>query len=271
MAVRNYSSNAVETALSGAVTDASTSMTISAATGFPATPFVATVDAGAANQEVVLVTGVAGTTLTVTRGYDSTTASAHEVGAVFQHSHTALDFREANDHINNTSGVHGVTGDVVGTAGVQTLTGKTIDLTDNTVTGTKVEFNAAMSDADFLTTTDAFLGAWDTHTPTVTPSGGAFGSASGTTTYRVIGKTLLFRTIITVTTVGTATGPISFTLPVAPAAGESGAVVFGRETTGGKMLQGFLASSSCTVVTYDNTMTPTSGNTYMLRGHYETA
>jgi hypothetical protein len=33
----------------------------------------------------------------------------------------------------------------------QTLTGKTINLTDNTLTGTKAQFNTAMSDADFAT------------------------------------------------------------------------------------------------------------------------
>lgn len=36
---------------------------------------------------------------------------------------------------------------------VQTLTGKTINLTDNTLTGTKAQFNTAMSDADFATLT----------------------------------------------------------------------------------------------------------------------
>ena len=35
----------------------------------------------------------------------------------------------------------------------QTLTGKTINLTDNTLTGTKAQFNTAMSDADFATLT----------------------------------------------------------------------------------------------------------------------
>ena len=36
-------------------------------------------------------------------------------------------------------------------AGTETLTGKTIDLTDNTITGTTAEFNTALSDGDFAT------------------------------------------------------------------------------------------------------------------------
>lgn len=114
MPVRNYSSTAVETTLSAGVSDAATVLTVGSTAGFPAAPFILAIDAGAAAQELVLVTNVAGTNLTVTRGYDSTIASAHEAGAKVQHSHAALDFREANAHANATSGVHGANGPVVG-------------------------------------------------------------------------------------------------------------------------------------------------------------
>ncbi len=40
-----------------------------------------------------------------------------------------------------------------GVTATQTLTNKTIDLTSNTLTGTKAQFNTAMSDADFATLT----------------------------------------------------------------------------------------------------------------------
>lgn len=39
----------------------------------------------------------------------------------------------------------------------ETLTNKTFSLTDNTITGTAAEFNTALSDADFITTTDGTI------------------------------------------------------------------------------------------------------------------
>lgn len=151
MSLRNYSSTAADATLSSGVDASTTTLTVSGTTGFPATPFVLAVDAGSAAQELVLVTNVAGTTLTVTRGFDSTVASAHSTGAVVQHSHAAIDFREANAHVNANSGVHGVTGSVVGTNDTQTLTNKSVALGTNTVTGTKAQFNAALTDGDFAT------------------------------------------------------------------------------------------------------------------------
>ena len=151
MTLRNYSSTAAETTLSGGVDASTTTLTVSATTGFPATPFVLSIDAGAAAQELVLVTNVAGTTLTVTRAYDSTVGAAHDTGAVVAHSHAALDFREANSHINAWSGVHGLVGSVVGATDAQILTNKTVALGSNTLSGTKAQFNTAMTDADFAT------------------------------------------------------------------------------------------------------------------------
>lgn len=151
MTLRNYSSTAAQTTLSAGVDGSATTLAVSATTGFPATPFVLSVDAGAAAQELVLVTNVAGTNLTVTRGFDSTVAVSHDAGAVVQHSHAAIDFREANSHVNATSGVHGATGSVVGTSDTQTLTNKTVALGSNTLSGTRAQFNTALTDGDFAT------------------------------------------------------------------------------------------------------------------------
>lgn len=133
MTLRNYSSTAAQTTLSAGVDSSATTLAVSATTGFPSTPFILAVDAGAAGQELVLVTNVAGTNLTVTRGYDSTVPVSHDAGAVVEHSHSALDFREANAHVNADAGVHGVTGDVVGTTDTQVLTNKDLSSGTNTL------------------------------------------------------------------------------------------------------------------------------------------
>lgn len=130
--MRHYSNNAVQTTLAGATTAAATTITVSAVTGFPAPDFVLALDYGTANQELVLVTNVAGTTLTVTRGYDNTTAVSHDIGAVVVHTHSAADFADSRDHEAATTNVHGVTGAVVGTTDTQVVTHK--DLTDATNT-----------------------------------------------------------------------------------------------------------------------------------------
>ena len=154
MTLRNYSSTAAQTTLAAGVDSSTSLLTVSATTGFPAVPFILAVDAGASAQELVLVTNVAGTNLTVTRGYDSTVAVSHDTGAVVSHSHGGIDFREANTHVNASSGVHGATGDVVGTTDTQTLTSKTVTLGSNTISGTKAQFNTALTDGDFAYASD---------------------------------------------------------------------------------------------------------------------
>ena len=101
---RYYSSTAVATTLSASANNSTTSITVTALSGFPAqTPWTAIVDPDTASEEVVTVTNVSGTTLTVTRGVDGTTASSHSAGAVFRHGVSARDFDETNSHVNDTS------------------------------------------------------------------------------------------------------------------------------------------------------------------------
>ena len=151
--MRRYSNTAVQTALSGPVTAAATSMSVSAVTGFPGTDFVLAIDYGTANQELVLVTAVSGTTLTVTRGYDNTTAVSHDTGAVVVHTHSAADFADSRNHEAATSNVHGVTGVLLGASDTAVLTNK--DLTSGTNT-----FPAKLQNA--LSLTGSIVGSTDT-------------------------------------------------------------------------------------------------------------
>ena len=255
MATRNFSSSAAQTSLSAGISSANTSIQVASTTGFPAAPFILALDAGASAQELVLVTNVAGTTLTVTRGYDSTVATTHDAGATVVHSHGAIDFREANTHVNATTNVHGITGSAVGTTDTQTLTNKTLDapVATGSLTG--------------------LGGAWTAWTPTVTASAGAFTTASGTGRYEQRGKTVSWKATITITTVGTASGYVLFTLPTAAQAslghignGHTLAPVAAMST------QAFLASASQGKASrYDDTTVIGPGHVLYLSGTYEAA
>lgn len=126
MSVRNYSSVAAETTLQSGVNNVATVILVNSTIGFPAAPFTLALDYGAATEELVDVTNVAGSSLTVTRAVDGTAATIHGAGAKVRHVSSARDFREANAHINTGTGVHGLTGAVVGTTDTQTLANKTL-------------------------------------------------------------------------------------------------------------------------------------------------
>lgn len=107
MTRREYAGAAAATTLSGAITPTSPTIVVDDATGWPdgtTGPFAIVIDRGAASEEKVLVASRVSTSLTVAstgnRGYDGTTALAHDDGAAVEHCITAVDLDEANEHIN---------------------------------------------------------------------------------------------------------------------------------------------------------------------------
>ena len=129
MTIRYYSSVASEKTLTGTITSGQTTMVVSNTIGLPGlTPYTLAVDYETATEELVEVTNVAGTTLTITRAIDGTSASSHNAGARVRHVSSARDFADSRTHENSDDGVHGLAPgeEIVGTDKVQTLTNKTV-------------------------------------------------------------------------------------------------------------------------------------------------
>lgn len=137
MVVRFYSSVAPETTLSAGITNVSTSITVGSVVGFPVNfPYTIALDYEGATEELVQVNNAAGTTLTVARAVDGTSAASHNAGARVRHVSSARDFSDSRTHENSSNGIHGLAGGdvLVGEDAVQTLTNKT--LASPTINGT---------------------------------------------------------------------------------------------------------------------------------------
>ena len=163
MARREYKGAATPTTIVNPITNSDVSITLTNATGWPTGSFSLVIDPGLAGEEKILATSRTGTTVNLTtRGYDNTTAAAHVAGAIIYPVPTAIDFDEANAHTTSSSGVHGLTGSVIGTTDTQTLTNKDLTSGTNTfptslatLTGTQTLTNKTLKTAREYTTVSA--------------------------------------------------------------------------------------------------------------------
>lgn len=113
---------------------------------------------------------------------------------------------------------------------------------------------------------------WFPWTPEVTASSGAFGSASAVGSFHRVGRTIKWTMTGTITTVGTASGFINLTLPVAAASSPAVEYV-GAGYQGGSLLSSVVAAGGSTafLVKYDNSATATATGQFSASGEYECA
>jgi hypothetical protein len=182
MTTRKYSSRSQQTTLSGALTSSGTSATVvsgasllGGATISAGETFTVVIDPDTALEEIVDVTAVSTNTLTITRSIDGSSGVAHSAGAVVRHMAIGRDYREANQHINNTTTAHGLTianvlettdtnmitiamlqSNSVTTAKITDLNVTTAKIADSAITSAKIaDLTIATGDiADLAITTD---------------------------------------------------------------------------------------------------------------------
>jgi hypothetical protein len=164
--VRRYSSRSQQTTLSSAVTSSGASITVVSAASLLGGVTVAAnevftivIDPDTALEEIVDVVSaggnpVSGNTITIQRGRDGSTGTAHSAGAVVRHMAIGRDYREANEHINETTTAHGITLANI----VQTGTTGTVNSTmilDGTIVNADINASAAIADTKLATISTA--------------------------------------------------------------------------------------------------------------------
>lgn len=163
--MRYYSSIATPKTLSTTITSSSNSVALSDLVGLPNSyPYTLVLEPDSASEEIVTVTAlVSGTTLSITRAQDGTSATAHNAGTAARHMVTARDIREPQEHIDNsalhvptqathsgkfltTNGSATSWASALTPTGSQTITNKTIDYNSNTILNLPATGNSSISD-----------------------------------------------------------------------------------------------------------------------------
>ena len=192
---RYYASTAKQASLSSSIDGVVTSITLDLTTGFPTNyPYSLVIDPDTNKEEIITVgSSGGGTTLNVTRGEDGTTNVAHSAGATVRHIISGRDFNEFSAHIGSsgtptTSGIHGITGNVVGTTDSQTLSAKI--LSGAVIASGGIDFEG--------TTTDAFNTTLTVTDPTANRTI-TLPNATGTVTLDGVASTLTSKTLSSAT------------------------------------------------------------------------
>jgi len=164
MARRYYSSTAARTTLAAGITNVATTVGVTAVSGWPASfPYTIILDQDTINEEIIEVTARTGTTLTVIRGVDGTTAVSHSAGAAVNHGVSARDFDEPNAFINGTGTV---TQTLLGTGSVTSA-----KILDGTIVDADISASAAIAQSKVSGLTSALTAKATYLRQTSTPTG----------------------------------------------------------------------------------------------------
>lgn len=125
MAGENYTNTASTATTTAPIGPTDPSTTLTSFSGWPAAPFWGEFEKDTTSAELVRVTNVAGSVITMTRGQGGTPATTHGAGVTFNLVSPADFFNRAEQHMAASTGVHGASGSVVGTTGNQTVSDKT--------------------------------------------------------------------------------------------------------------------------------------------------
>jgi len=164
MTTRKYSSRSQQTTLSAAINATTTTANVVSGTSLlggatvsAGETFTVVIDPDTALEEIVDVSAVSTNTLTISRGVDGAspgTGSAHSAGAVVRHMAIGRDYREANQHIENTTTAHGVTlANLVKTTDSGVVTSGMI--LDGTIVNADINASAAIADTKLATISTA--------------------------------------------------------------------------------------------------------------------
>ena len=99
---RQYAGAAAATTITAGINTSDTTCSLTATTGWPSTaavPFYVVIDPGTSAEEKCSAT-ISGSTLTLTRAQDDTSASSHSAGATIYPVFTANDADEANEVVS---------------------------------------------------------------------------------------------------------------------------------------------------------------------------
>jgi hypothetical protein len=112
---RQYAGAAAATTITVGINSSETTCTLASTTGFPnsaGVPFYVVIDPGTSSEEKCSAT-ISGSTLTITRAQDDTTAVSHSAGATIYPVFTANDADEANELVSKLT----TKGDLLVTSG----------------------------------------------------------------------------------------------------------------------------------------------------------